>query len=220
MSIVKEGNATRYSVKCTETEPNSPLKCKTYCFLGSSVTFGYASKRESMVDFIAKRNGCNCIKEAVSGTTLADLKRNSYVRRLKKLDSSLKLDGFICQLSTNDVRLKNKGVVSEGYALEKFDTQTTYGAIEYIIAYAKKTWNCPIYFYTNAYYPNEGYREMVDTMAAIAKKWDIVLIDLFRDEAFNAISEEQRKLFMKDDVHPTRAGYRYWWTPKFEEYLK
>lgn len=38
-------------------------------------------------DFITKRNNCNCIKEAVLGTTLGDKTNNygeSYVTRLNK----------------------------------------------------------------------------------------------------------------------------------------
>lgn len=52
-------------------------------FLGSSVTYGAASQGVSFADFIARRNGCEAIKEAVSGTTLVDNGSDSYVSRLK-----------------------------------------------------------------------------------------------------------------------------------------
>lgn len=35
----------------------------------------------------------------------------------------------------------------------------------------------------------------------------------------NAISSSQRALYMIDDIHPSRAGYREWWTPVLEQYL-
>ena len=56
-------------------------------------------------------------------------------------------------------------------------------------------------------------------MDAVVAKWNIGIIDLYRDEALNNITAEERDLYMADNVHPTRAGYRDWWTPKFEEVL-
>lgn len=194
------------------------LKDKLFYFLGSSVTFG--DDGISMVECIAQRNNCVCVKEAVSGTTLADINDQSYVKRLRNLNESTKIDGFICQLSTNDTRVINKGNVSSSFDIDSFDKSTTFGAIEYIIAYVKKTWNCPIYFYTNSYFDNNDYAYMVETLYIIAKKWNIVVIDLFNDKKINDISDKQRKIYMKDSIHPSKIGYNEWWTPRFEEYLK
>ena len=36
----------------------------------------------------------------------------------------------------------------------------------------------------------------------------------------NSVSEEDYKLYMVNGIHPSKAGYRDWWTPKFEEKLK
>ena len=59
-----------------------------------------------MADFLAKKHGAQCIKEAVSGTTLADRANSSYVSRLDQYLASDEraghVDAFICQLSTND----------------------------------------------------------------------------------------------------------------------
>lgn len=61
---------------------------------------------------------------------------------------------------------------------------------------------------------------MVLGLYDIAAKWDIEVIDMFMDLNFNSIpTEEQRKLWMADKIHPTKAGYRDWWLPKFEEAL-
>ena len=62
------------------------LKGKNILFLGSSVTYGSASGGISFVDLMAERCKSNCIKEAVSGTTLADINEDSYVSRLKRVD--------------------------------------------------------------------------------------------------------------------------------------
>ena len=61
---------------------SSALNSKNIMFLGSSVTYGSASGGVSMVEVIAEKCGCNCVKHAVSGTTLADIGERSYVRRL------------------------------------------------------------------------------------------------------------------------------------------
>ena len=44
-----------------------PLCGKTFYFLGSSVTYGEPDG-VSFVEHLARRTGCHCIKNAVSGT--------------------------------------------------------------------------------------------------------------------------------------------------------
>ena len=61
---------------------------------------------------------------------------------------------------------------------------------------------------------------MVKRLEELAEKDDFGVIDLYTDTVFNDIDKEQNNLFMTDDVHPTRAGYLCWWTPRMEEYLK
>lgn len=218
-----KGSDDKYSVENTLALNNNKLFNKKIIFLGSSVTYGAASKGESFVDYLQKIDGIIPIKEALSGTTLVDeyVKGNpSYIERLKKLDKNMKIDGFVCQLSTNDATMnKPLGQISTSYELNDFDTKTIIGAIEYIIAYARNTWNCPIIFYTGTKYKSDKYKEMVDALYDISKKWDIKIIDLYNDEKMNQISKERYLLYMVDKIHPSRAGYRNWWTPKFEEEL-
>lgn len=226
LNITKRGNADEYSIENTPENADSPLNGKTYFFLGSSVTRGERSEGESMADFVAKRNGCQCIKEAVSGTTLMDNGETSYVQRLDAYlasgDRAEYLDAFICQLSTNDIKYPDSfGTVTdtEQRSVEDFDRTTTSGAMEYIIVKARETWDCPVVFYTNSDFRNENYETMLELLDQVAEKWDIEVIDLYRDEAFNDISEDDLDLYMSDTTHPTKAGYRDWWTPKFEEKL-
>lgn len=226
LNITKRGNAAEYSIENTPENADSPLNGKTYFFLGSSVTKGERSDGESMVDFVAKRNGCQCIKEAVSGTTLMDNGETSYVQRLDAYlasgDRAEHLDAFICQLSTNDIKYPDSfGTVTgtDQRSAEDFDRTTTFGAVEYIIVKARETWDCPVVFYTNSNFHNENYETMLELLDQVAAKWDIEVIDLYRDEAFNDISEDDLDLYMSDTTHPTKAGYRDWWTPKFEEKL-
>lgn len=151
---------------------------------------------------------------------MVDNGQSSYISRLKKIDKDATVDLFVCQLSTNDAtQNKPLGNVSESLNLSDFDTSTVAGAIEYIIAYAKQTWNCPVLFYTNPQYDSEQYEAMVELLQQIAEKWDITVIDMWNDAEFNVLTEEQRALYMADGIHPTQAGYLEWWTPYIENYL-
>lgn len=218
-----KGNDDEYSVANTDSLPESALTGKNIIFLGSSVTYGSAAKGESFVDYMEKRDGIRPTKEAVPGTTLVDETvwgKESYIARMKTIDPEIPADAFICQLSTNDATMKKPlGTVSDSFAIEDFDTQTVAGAIEYVIAYAQQTWDCPVLFYTGTKYDNEHYAAMVKLLLQIQEKWGIGVIDLWNDSEMNAVSEEDYKLYMVNGIHPSRAGYRDWWTPKFETYL-
>ncbi len=215
-----KGNLPKYLPEKMQVNEDSPIKGKKVIFLGSSVTKGYAALGKSFVDFLERRDGIEAVKEAVSGTTLADTGKNSYVSRLKKIEKSEDVFCFICQLSTNDA---NKdipiGRVSESRNINDFDTSTVAGAMEFIIAYAKENFNCPAAFYTGTRFDSENYAKMVDLLYEIQKKWNIDIIDLWNSEKMNAVTKEDYDLFMADPVHPTLAGYGLWWLPEFENYL-
>lgn len=218
------GNKDTYSVANTEVREDSLLQGKTIIFLGSSVTYGSAAGGESFADYMVKKDRIVAVKEALSGTTLVDEKvwgKDSYITRMKTIDTGIEADAFICQLSTNDASMKKPlGTISESFDLEDFDTQTIAGAIEYVIAYARNTWNCPVIFYTGTQYDSEYYGNMVALLLEIQEKWDIGVIDLWNNNEMNAVSEEDYKLYMVNGIHPSKAGYRDWWTPKFENYLE
>ena len=213
------GNAEEYSLDKAEINSKSPLRNKKIVFLGSSVTHGASSGGVSFADYIGKENGCNAVKEAVSGTTLVDNGINSYISRLKKLNED-NVDIFVCQLSTNDATQKKEfGQVIKSKNIDDFDTKTVAGAIEYIVAFAQSKWNCPVVFYINPKYESEEYQKMVDILYQVKDKWNIEIIDLWSDTDFNNITDQQRKLYMADKIHPTKAGYLEWWTPVFNQKL-
>ena len=195
----------------------SPLRGRHILFLGSSVTYGSAADGVSFADFIAMRCGCRVTKAAVSGTTLVDGAADSYVARLKRIDPSTPVDLFVCQLSTNDAAQDSPlGALSvDGNC----DTGTVAGAIEWIIRYARGTWGCPIAFYTSPRFDSAAYAAMVDLLGEAAERWGVAVVDLWNDEGFNAITDEQRARYMADPIHPTRAGYLEWWTPRLEAAL-
>ena len=200
--------------------PTNPLAGKHLVFLGSSVTYGSASGGESFADFIGIRNHCRITKEAVSGTTLVDEGSDSYIARLKKLDRNENADIFVCQLSTNDASLKKPlGCISDSVDMDRFDTKTVVGAVEYIAAYAGAVWDCPVVFYTNPRYKSEEYDRMVALLHRIAAKWNITVIDMWNDAVFCALGTAEQA-WMADSIHPTRAGYLEWWTPYMELALR
>ena len=220
LGVFNEGNYGDFALKDTASVPDSPINGKTVIFLGSSVTFGYGSFGVSFADFLKKTDGITAVKEAVSGTTLVDIKSNSYVSRMKTVDKNIKADAFVCQLSTNDATKEMPlGEISDSFDVNDFDTQTVAGAIEYIIAYAKETWNCPVVFYTQAKYDSGHYAKMVELLLEIQKKWNITLIDLWNNDEINSITDKERNIYLVDHIHPTKAGYNEWWLPEFQKCL-
>lgn len=221
------GNADAYDVAHLQKHEASPLKGKTILFLGSSVTYGAAAEGQSFVELFEALDGVNVIKEAKSGTTLADKTSflaliafgdgDSYVKRLKAVDPGQKIDCVVCQLSTNDATLKmTLGKVSDSRDRADFDTKTVTGAMEWIISYAQETWGCPVVFYTGSWYDSTAYAAMVDRLYDLQEKWDIGIIDLYTDKGFNAVDDATYDFYMYDEIHPTKAGYAEWWFPKME----
>ena len=217
------GNRAKYHPDRVETKKDSTLRGKRMIFLGSSVTLGAASLGISFADYLEKMDGIEMIKEAVSGTTLvtgSNTDSTSYIPRMKTIDPDYQADCFVCQLSTNDATQgKPFGTVSDSFDPESFRTETIAGAIEYIIAYAKKTWGCPVVFYTGTKYESDAYGKMVCLLQKIQAKWDIGVIDMWNDPGMQAVSKKDYRLYMADGIHPTQAGYLLWWTPFMEKYL-
>lgn len=209
------GNGVEYSMSATKASDNK-LSNKQIAFLGSSVTYGAGALSESFVEFLKKKDGIYPFKEAVSGTTLAETGDDSYVARLEKLPILENISAFVLQLSTNDSREKvPMGAISDG---EKYDITTTIGAIEYILDYVKKTWDCPVLIYSNPRFNSKEYGELVEQTKKLQEKWGFTFLNMWDDDRFN-YNDEDRELYMIDEVHPTRAGYKLSWTPEFEEAL-
>lgn len=215
------GNADIYSVAAMPALENSPLKNLTIYWLGSSVTYG--AEGEGVSDFIAKRHGCSCIKEAVPGTTLrtSDNRADSYVERLTAgaSQTDVRPDLFVCQLSTNDAQnrlsLLGQPTADDIRDRSEFDISTTCGAIEYIISYVSDTWGCRIAFWSNPNY-SSVYGKLVDRMRIIAEKWDIMFWNMYDDVPLPEDGSSEAQLYMTDRIHPSKAGYGQWWMPYFE----
>ena len=218
--IYHPGNDPKYHPENLLPIDDSPLTGKRLLFLGSSVTNGSAALDISMADYIRNLDSCEVIKEAVNGTTLANRNADSYLSRLKHIGTSQTFDAVVCQLSTNDASQKMiLGSISDSKDINSFNTSTTVGAMEAIIAYIQTAWNCPVVFYTGTKYNSPEYQAMVNVLPLLQKKWGIGIIDLWNDVEMNSVTRDDYSLYMNDHVHPTQAGYLLWWTPKFQTFL-
>ncbi|MDR2752203.1 MAG: SGNH/GDSL hydrolase family protein [Clostridiales bacterium] len=213
-----KGNGGEYALSKVTPLATSPLQGKNIAFLGSSVTEGARSKVVSFVDYLSKRNGFTFVKEAVSGTTLVDNGKSSYVSRmLAKLDPAAHFDLLVCQLSTNDAtKGLPLGSVSASSSLDDFDTQTIIGAMEYVICYTQSTWACPVAFYTGTEFDNALYIQMIAALYELEAKWGIHVIDLWKNLNVNI---PEYDTYMVDSIHPSQAGYLKWWSPFIEQEL-
>lgn len=218
---IHPGNLPAYDFDAITPLEDSPLAGKRICILGSSVAYGSASCGKAVGEYFAARLDAGLTKEAVSGTTLAGGGEETYVHRMMANLSEREPFGlFICQLSTNDaVQKLPLGEISREKSPEHFDTGTVTGALEAIIAYAQKTWRCPVVFFTGTRFESEEYAAMVLRLIELKERWEIGVLDLWSDDAFNDLEEEKRSLYMSDGVHPTKAGYLLWWGPELERQL-
>lgn len=209
------GNAVTYDFSSITPIDGNPWQGKTLAMLGSSVAYGAYSLADGPGEYIAHRLDMRLVKEAVSGTTLADLDDSSYVHRLDtRLPANLPVDVFLCQLSTNDASHS----VPIGDAGET-DTHTVAGALNHIAETVRERWNCPLIYFTGAHFDSPQYQAMVELLFDMQRIHGFGIIDLWNDAAWNAIPDDRRALYMHDPVHPTRAGYRDWWGPEMVRQL-
>ena len=143
------------------SQKTSSLKGKTIGYLGSSITVGFRSENVAFPDYIGKITGSTTVKQAITGGPLAKKEgvrdEVSYITQLEdNLSKNENLDALVVQLSTNDTTLGiEMGEVSSSQNKDDYDYSTVIGAMEYIIAYAKEKWNCPVIFYINPYLSDE-----------------------------------------------------------------
>ncbi|MFD0705257.1 SGNH/GDSL hydrolase family protein [Alloscardovia venturai] len=202
------GNSESYDVAHVVSTVDAKLSGKTLFVLGSSITFGYGSGGQALGEYLKQRFHIKLIKDAVNGTTLAGDDGDTYVARLKRHTAYTDHpDIFLVQLSTNDV-------------WRNIPLDTVRESIETIVSYIKEQWNVPIFFYTNTYFAHGQYAQTVEMVNELQRqRKDFYVLDLFHDEQLNSISSRQHKLYMLDDIHPTRAGYTQWWGPAVEKKL-
>ena len=207
------GNRRAYSPSLFEEDKDSPLLGETMLFLGSSVTRGYGSLGDSFPECFHWMDGVIFTKEAVDGTTLADKDEKSYLSRLRNHEGET-FEYMFVQLSTNDacqkVPLGNK---------DSHDTGTTFGSLNEILGIGSKISATLPIVWSNPYFKNERYREMVAICKEIAAEGRCLFLNLYEDPEVNSISKKERRLYLMDDIHPTKAGYRDWLFPYIRDFV-
>lgn len=190
-----------------------------YYFLGSSVTRGSATDGVSFVEVLSERMGCCCIKNAVDGTTLADIEERSYPWRLRSLPPPEETAHFFIQLSTNDVaRGVPIGVVHKGMDRANIDRSTALGGAEDIILFLRSHYRAPITFFTS-WCDNVAYAKLVGGIYELRKKYSIGVLDFYRFQNMPAIAPSEFASYKADGTHPNAKGYRYM-AERFIQYLK
>ena len=214
--------------------PDSGLSGLTAYVLGSSVAFGSAARGVSFADDLAATYGVRVTKQTVPGTTLSTARKNCYVERLELLPQSAP-DVLIVQVSTNDAAHPRAVIGSPS----DVGSATAAGALVTIVRRARARWGAdlPVVLFTGSRFSprhraRRRYEDLVAIATVVATREGATVLDLYTGllrlpgrqpvtlaSFTNDLSADRRALLMSDDIHPTRAGYRDWWTPAFVEAL-
>ncbi|WP_390405501.1 SGNH/GDSL hydrolase family protein [Lacticaseibacillus jixiensis] len=215
------GNAPIWHPALCQLDPHAPLYGKQVLWLGSSITEGSGAKGVAMSDYLMAQDGLIATKQAVSGTALAGPEVNSYyVRLIEQVPPATPYDCAVVQLSTNDIRMnKPLGHITDAAKQQAFNTETTLGALEAILAYIQNTWACPVLIYSCIHPADHDYAALTAAMVPLQHKWQFTFLDLNHNAALNAATHAN-PLAMADDIHPTQLGYRNLWTPLFRQALE
>ncbi len=192
-----------------------PLYGKMIYHLGSSISYGHANNGVSFAEQIRDITGSTMNKQTVSGTTLSMQASNSYAQRFSNFTFSDNPQFLVLQLSTNDFTRSGITLGTVGTATEGFDTNTTAGAMEYIISETKKkSPNTQIVIYSSAVKDGwknnhaEYSRFATIELNKLQSKWGITIVDLYGADKIFA-----EGMIMSDDIHPNKQGYASLFTP-------
>ena len=183
--------------------------------LGSSITKGYGNNDISFVemlnDYKDEEISFDVKKEAINGTTLANLNAKSYLSRLRNYsyDDLKKYDYVLIQLSTNDIfRIFRKH--------NKKKKKTTIGAIEVIFFFFLENISGQIIFYTCFMKRNSRYEKIINSLKTLQNLHIFQIFDFYND---NQMLNSDFKNIMSDNIHPNENGYKIM-TKKMVEFFK
>lgn len=172
--------------------------------LGSSITKGYGNHDVSFVemlnDYKDEEISFRVKKEAINGTTLANLNSKSYLARLRNYSSDdlKEYDYVLIQLSTNDI-------FKFFWKNNKNREKTTLGAIEAIFEYLKENFKGRIIFYTCFMKRNSRYENLINSLKTLQNSYIFEILDFYNDEKM--LNSEFNNI-MSDNIHPNENGYK------------
>lgn len=189
-----------------------------------------------------------------SGERIENAYNQSYVGLLKEAigrHGNDEVDTMFVQLSTNDIsQYKTAAGVSGGHLdfgavsadsvrdSEAFDVNTSFGALEYIVAKAQETWNCKVVIYVchmstsefSAFKSNgfdyskmdgsSDYALMRNAALQIAEKWGLGVIDLWGDAEVNKALHGNAPRYIADTLHLHLLGYERVLWQEFRKYAE
>lgn len=181
------------------------------------------------------------VRYTANGEKVQNAYHQSYVGLLKEAVERIgdkQVDTMFVQLSTNDIGQYKTPAGSAGEHLDfgamtaedvrdpsAFDVDTSFGALEWIIATAQQTWDCNVVTFVchmdTAQYAafeacgydyskmddSSDYALMRSTALEIAEKWDLDVIDFWGDADSNKILHGDAARYLADSLHLHRLGY-------------
>lgn len=198
------------NVQAYENEQfDTAIKGLNGLYLGDSISEAISYK--GWAGELAEHYGVNSYNVSVSGATLAN---DGIFSQLAKAPVNVDYDFVMLNGGVNDVwrSIALGQVTPEGTS--EFDTATAIGALEHLFCTIKTTYPDAEVFYVLNYvcvqtgYPSDAFRNDFAPLArAACEKWDVHLLDLVDNDAFNTEFDATANIHTYDGVHANTAGY-------------
>lgn len=208
----------------------NPLYGKVATFTGDSICEARENNGGGYATIIGNRNGMVIQNIGVSGGKITT-GTTSFCISESVNDMRTDADYVILEGGVNDIAMDNLGAISNNFTAT-LDTTTFCGAFEqmiktaierfpgkkigYIAVHRLKQWAPDDY---NTIYQNTGYYEAAIN---ICKKWGIPVCDLTINCPSLYENDSLKQLYTTnaDGWHPNEEGYRKYYVPKIEAWLK
>lgn len=205
------------------------LHKKTFTFDGDSIIYGQRNNGVGWADIIAEENRMITLNDfSKSGARLTTTSDNSICDRITTISNES--DYIIISAGYNDYKNGcSLGALSDNG--ENLDTTTVIGATEYIAKYLKENFSDKkVGFVLTHKTGNEwtteinGYslQEHHQAVITVLEKYDIPYIDIATLAEFDVYNLDVQTLYFDnvDIVHPNELGYRTFYVPYIEAWLK
>jgi len=232
----------KYTLKGTYIELEEPTGY-LFSFFGHFFKGNQVYKHAQDGNSLSEHEKYNAAGQLINPTT-------NYCYRLREAVAAHKdedIDTVIIQLSTNDVGnyIDSRGSAGEHVPFgsvspdnirssDQLNTQTSLGALEWLVAKSIETWGCKVVIYTchmsdseYAIYKNNNYdfskvktdyAELYQGCLGVVNKWKSGLIDLFASKDVNIALHEDHARCLSDTLHLTPTGYEKVFLQVFRSY--
>lgn len=227
--------------KVTTTSFLNPLQGKISTFNGDSIcagagyTGGYAKiigENNSMtVENIAVGGG-TVAKETYKGDGTANHWIVSTVPNMRNDADYIILEGGVNDYYRYKVGNEVLGTITNDYN-STLDETTFCGAFESMLKQTVLKWQGKkigfiiIHKVYNEFYPygtatSGKFEVLYDLMVQMLNKWSIPYLDLYKNSGLNSELDVIRSAYFlsADGLHPNEAGYRQYYVPKIEAWMK